>query len=118
MIENWRERCLRQQAIRDASLPKEWILKELPSPEVTNIMSIPYSSGIMTNRELSLTELDATELLVLLAKGQVSSFELTLAFCKRATIAQQLVSILILLNTRIETNMWSLGELLDDFIRR
>lgn len=55
-------------------------------------MRVPYECGIMTARELVLTDKDATELLQLMATGQVTSYELTLAFCRRAAIAQQLVS--------------------------
>ena len=45
----------------------------------------------MTERELALTELDATDLLKGLAAGERKSYGLTLAFCKRAAIAQQVV---------------------------
>jgi amidase len=91
MAENWETRCLEEQARRDATIPKDWLLKELPSDDITNVMSVPYSCGIMTAKELEMTELDATELLGLLKSGEIKSFDLTLAFCKRAAIAQQLV---------------------------
>ena len=54
-------------------------------------MSVPYESGIMTPEELAWTEKDATELLRLLSKGELKSYDVTLAFCKRAAIAQQVV---------------------------
>ena len=54
-------------------------------------LSTIRSCNILTPQELSLTETkDVTVLTSLLAKGEVSSEELTTAFCKRAAIAQQL----------------------------
>jgi amidase len=58
-----------------------------------NVMDLPYTCGIMSKEELELTDKDATELLELLASGKVKSYDVTLAFCKRAAIAQQLVRI-------------------------
>ena len=87
----WQERCAKVQADRDATIPKEWLLKSPPKDDVDNVMSVPYTSGIMTDTELALTELDATELIELLATAKVTSYDLTLAFCKRAAIAQQVV---------------------------
>lgn len=55
-------------------------------------MNVPYECDIMTPVELALTEHDATELIGMLARGRVKSYDLTLAFCKRAAIAQQVVS--------------------------
>lgn len=54
-------------------------------------MLVPYESGIMTPEELALTEKDATGLLRLISEGKLKSYDLTLAFCKRAAIAQQVV---------------------------
>jgi amidase len=65
-----------------------------PVPEtVMNVMDILYNCGIMSKEELDLTDKDATELLELLASRKVKSYDVTLAFCKRAAIAQQLVRI-------------------------
>ncbi|KAJ6007516.1 hypothetical protein N7540_011492 [Penicillium herquei] len=52
-------------------------------------------SGILTARELEITEqYTVTELLSALANGSLTSVEVTLAYCKRAAVAQQLVSCL------------------------
>jgi amidase len=87
----WQDIAKEQQALRDSRIPKEWLLKNPPSDEVANVMRVPYESGIMTATELALTEKDATELLGLMADGKLKSYEVVLAFCKRAAIAQQLV---------------------------
>ncbi|OQU96987.1 hypothetical protein CLAIMM_02992 [Cladophialophora immunda] len=94
MTANWEARCVEARAARDATIPEEWLLKDLPSEDVTNVMSLPYTSGLMTEEELALTELDATELLQRLCKGEVKSYTVTRAFCKRAAIAQQVVNCL------------------------
>jgi amidase len=87
----WQEVAAEQQRVRDAAIPTEWILKNPPADTAVNVMDVPYTCGILTKRELELTDKDATELLELLAEGEVTSFEVTLAFCKRCAIAQQLV---------------------------
>jgi amidase len=49
-------------------------------------------SGILTDRELKITEdYTVTSLLSALADGVLTSTEVTLAYCKRAALAQQLV---------------------------
>jgi amidase len=90
----WQEIAAEQQKIRDSAIPKEWLLKTLPSKTVVNVMKVPYECGIMTETELSLTEKDATELIEMMATGKLKSYDLTLAFCKRAAIAQQLLNCL------------------------
>lgn len=89
----WQEIASEQQKLRDSQIPKEWILESLPDESVANVMNVPYTCGLMTETELALTEKDATDLLALMAKGKLKSYDLTLAFCKRASIAQQLVSL-------------------------
>ena len=89
---NWSQVAEDQRWSVEDAIPKEWRLHTLPPESQINVMSIPYQCGSMSPRELELTDKDATELLQLLAAGLVSSLELTLAFCKRASIAQQLVN--------------------------
>lgn len=91
----WEEIALEEQGRRDAAIPSEWKLKSPISPSVRDVMSVPYESGIMTPQELALTEKDATELLALLAGGKLKSYDLTLAFCKRAALAQQVVRVTV-----------------------
>jgi amidase len=88
----WQEVASKHQAIRDAAIPKEWQLFDVPSVDVANVMQIPYTCGILSDQELEWTDKDATELLELLATQKMKSYDLTLAFCKRASLAQQLVS--------------------------
>ncbi|EXJ80898.1 hypothetical protein A1O3_07186 [Capronia epimyces CBS 606.96] len=93
----WQELCASKRAERDASIPKEWLLKELPSERVANVMNWPYSCGAMSAEELAITELDATELLSRMAAGHLKSYDVVLAFCRRAAIAQQLLNCLTMM---------------------
>ena len=102
IAKSWEHVAQVQRDIRDSHIPTEWKLKELPDSSVTNVMKVPYSSGIMTERELQLTEMDATALLELIATGTATSYDVTLAFCKRAAIAQQLVIRYITFNLRLD----------------
>lgn len=92
----------KQQSCRD-KLPKEWllpssILQTLQTPlednaNRVNDMDIPRKSGILTEEELDITEkYTVAQLLSKLKSGELSALDVTLAFSKRAAIAQQLVS--------------------------
>jgi amidase len=88
----------RRQTLRD-KIPQQWRLSkswtEAFTPDVKKIaIPVPGKSGILSPRELDITEnYDATSLVEQLASGQFSSYDVTVAFCKRAAIAHQLVRI-------------------------
>lgn len=97
---SWETKVVAKQQAAREKIPKEWLLPasvtdtlQFPlSEHATNTMDIPRKSGIMSEKELEITEkYTVTELLVLLAKGDLSALEVTLAFSKRAALAQQLV---------------------------
>ncbi|KAF4458444.1 fatty-acid amide hydrolase [Fusarium albosuccineum] len=78
-------------AARNSSLEPSALLKpeDLASLPL-NVLSIPRECKLLTQSELNWTEnYDATDLLQMLAKGEVSAQALLMAFRKRATIAQQ-----------------------------
>ncbi|KAJ5292215.1 amidase [Penicillium angulare] len=90
---------------RRETIPREWqlptsIMQTLAFPldkcgNNLSAMSIPQNSGILSIRELMITEeLTVKELLAQLSSGEISSLEVTLAFSKRAALAQQLTSCL------------------------
>ncbi|EXJ73734.1 uncharacterized protein A1O5_03496 [Cladophialophora psammophila CBS 110553] len=94
----------KRQQCREA-IPAEWqlpsdISKMLVHPLDKNPnrlfdMDIVKKSGILSERELSITEnYRVSELLANLASGEFTSVEVTTAFSKRAAIAQQLTSCL------------------------
>lgn len=93
----WRTTVAQKRKQLASAIPSKWRLddKLLASlPQNGNLMEadIPRRSGILSERELQITEnYTAEELLRQLAAGEVSSLAVTTAFCKRAAIAQQLV---------------------------
>lgn len=57
-----------------------------------NVLDVPRRSGILSERELHITEgYDVRGLLAGLAGGEMTAVEVTAAFSKRAAVAQQVV---------------------------
>ncbi|KAI1619401.1 general amidase [Exophiala viscosa] len=94
-IPPWKRIAQAKRASRDAAIPLEWRLHPHQVPQDRlNVIDVPVESGILTARELAMTEDDAVALVQKLVNREYSSYEVTLAFCKRAAIAQQLVNCL------------------------
>lgn len=86
----WKAIAQRKRAERESRIPKAWRLASLPSSDTLDVRSIPRTCGILTPDEISITEnYDATALAELLRAGTLTALQVTLAFCKRAAIAQQ-----------------------------
>jgi amidase len=77
---------------RDRLIRDEWKLsKKLPLGH--NVLDVPKTCGILTEREISITEEnDAVDIVEKIRQQEYTAEEVTVAFCKRAAIAQQLVS--------------------------
>jgi amidase len=111
--ENWRDLAAKKRAALYAQIPQEW---RLPSSTLASIHSsapptdpftpatshsshsvlhVPRTCGILSERELELTEqYDVTALVEKMVKREATSEEVTRAFCKRAAVAQQCVNCL------------------------
>lgn len=80
-----------------AKIPKEWqltyrYLGNINEASNLNVLEIPKTCDILNEEEVNITEnYDATALLEKISKKQLSSYNVVLAFCKRAAIAHQLV---------------------------
>lgn len=74
----------------DASIPDEWRIDVTKFPG-DSVMHVPAASGILSPQELEITSSSAVDLASRLASGQLKSVDVTLAFCKRAALAHQLV---------------------------
>jgi amidase len=99
---DWQARGAEKRARCQSQIPKAWhvpsaIVQSLKHPlesSKNNLieLGIARRSGLLTEKELNITEAyDVPGLLNALASGDLSSLEVTVAFCKRAAIAQQLV---------------------------
>ncbi|GAA5885685.1 hypothetical protein JCM6882_007527 [Rhodosporidiobolus microsporus] len=94
--DNWRERAAAKRASLNDLIPAEWRLSDahLP-PVVTDATTVVAQCGLLTARELEITELDELEELASrIAHGAYTAVEVTTAFCKRAAIAHQLCNCL------------------------
>lgn len=96
--QDWQEVVARKRASASRQIPAEWKLPDNITASIgehseQNVLDIPATCGILTSKELDITgNYTATELVAKIASKTLSSYEVTLAFCKRAAIAQQLVS--------------------------
>ncbi|KAI2840227.1 hypothetical protein CBS147321_7233 [Aspergillus niger] len=98
--DDWRTLVGQKRKQLDAQIPSEWRLTEkflaaIPTNGHLIEADVVRGSGILSEKELSITENhSATALLAELSRGNLTSVEVTTAFCKRAAIAQQLTSCL------------------------
>jgi amidase len=83
-----------KKAEQDARIPTEWKLKDLPSDSVRDLRPYAKISGILSERELEITDEDATSLVDKLASGVYSAVEVVTAYCKRAAVGHQLINCL------------------------
>lgn len=99
-IPDWRTLAASKRESVYARIPKEWRLSPSQTSQYTetsgiSVLDVPRTCGILTEKELDITEnYDATDLVKMMAEGQFSSTEVVTAFCKRAAVAQQCVSCL------------------------
>jgi len=94
MAQTWQELIAEKKLRQQASIPKQWILTNLPSRDELNVTKFPESSGLLSPLEVEITNSDVNVLLDKLASARWSSVEVTTAFAKRAIIAHQLTNCL------------------------
>ncbi len=75
-----------------SKIPEAWQISPDTIKDVTNFMEIPVTCGVLSDVECEITSnYDATALLAELKASTFSVEQVTVAFCKRAAIAHQLV---------------------------
>lgn len=95
-FQSWQEKAVQKRALLHDLIPHEWKLHEtiMKSPP-KNSTTVPSQCGILSKLDIEITEIDnIEELAQRIANGQYSAVEVTEAYCKRASIAQQLVNCL------------------------
>ncbi|KIX07405.1 uncharacterized protein Z518_02058 [Rhinocladiella mackenziei CBS 650.93] len=96
MATTWQETAVTFQVALKSKIPPEWVLPDMRTTRPRNIMPIFKTCGVLTDRELEITEVeDAVTLLEKLHSKTWSSLDVTVAFCKRAAVAQQLINCLM-----------------------
>lgn len=93
MAASWEKRAADKRSRIEESIPTEWKIQSLPKGD--SVMDFPEKSGILSADEIRITKLSATDLVMYLARGELKSVNVTLAFCKRAALAHQLVCCLL-----------------------
>ena len=89
----WREIATEARARLKRSIPREWQIAEdkLPPDSHLAVTHFPAECGILSPQELDITNQLAVDIVKRLATGEWTSEEVIIAFCKRASIAHQLV---------------------------
>lgn len=90
----WQEIQNSTRAAVLSAVPEKWKLAEEyrdAAEQSKQLLHIPESCGILSPDQIKITRLTALELLHYLRRGQLTSVEVTEAFCARASIAHQLV---------------------------
>ncbi|KAH8901510.1 Acetamidase [Thozetella sp. PMI_491] len=93
MATSWEQLAEDKRSRLAKTIPEEWKIQELPTGD--SVLDFPKSSTILSPQELEITETSAEELVAKLATGLLKSVDVTLAFCKRAAIAQQLTNCML-----------------------
>ncbi|KAJ3576037.1 hypothetical protein NPX13_g3837 [Xylaria arbuscula] len=79
-----------------SKIPEAWLIpSSVIYQNVTNVMDVPVTCGVLTDVECDITSnYDASALREKITKGIFSVEQIIIAFCKRAAIAHQLVNCL------------------------
>jgi amidase len=94
--QDWRSRARAKKQQQRDSIPKEWILTNPPGNDQLNVIDVPRTCGLLSSKEIEITESHVEVLLSNLATGNWSAVEVATAFSKRAIIAHQLVCVLFI----------------------
>ncbi|KAJ9499297.1 hypothetical protein H2202_005454 [Exophiala xenobiotica] len=87
----WEEIAADKKKRIDESIPKEWRVEV--KDQNGSFMDLPASSGLLSSDELEITNSSAVDLVAKLARGQLKSVDVTVAFCKRAALAHQAIKL-------------------------
>ncbi|OJI97857.1 hypothetical protein ASPVEDRAFT_126300 [Aspergillus versicolor CBS 583.65] len=92
---HWKPIVDQKRLTQVLSIPSSWRLPQSTVASDATTLETIRNCGILSAKELEWTDIDdITELLRLLASREVSSVQLTTAFCKRAAVAQQMTGCL------------------------
>ncbi len=90
-MSSWQDLCTARKQRQTDSIPQEWFI-QVPPEEQRNVLDVPRTCGLLTARELEITDTDNVQTILDKLRTAVwSSVEVTTAFYKRAVIAHQLV---------------------------
>jgi amidase len=110
---NWQELAAVKRKEQRESIPREWLLDHanLPRPDQVNVIHVARTCGLLTERDLEITEnIDVHILLEKIKRGEWSAVEVTRAYYKRAIVAHQVVRLvpLVQISKRSEADLLDL----------
>lgn len=88
---NWQEIATAKREAILASIPKEYIIPDLPTPEQQRDVTGTFVHKYLSLQEIEITETDAPGIVAKTTTGEWTAVEVTKAFIHRACIAHQLV---------------------------
>lgn len=93
-LKPWEIEAQKCRDILEASIPKQWLAPtdKIPSAAQLNVIDFPRQSGMMSPKELDITELSATALVGKMEKDELTAKEVVIAFLKRATLGHQVLN--------------------------
>nr|CDI56164.1 related to AMD2-acetamidase [Melanopsichium pennsylvanicum 4] len=100
-MSTWQQVAEAKRAQRELLIPSSYKVpsESLPPVNSDNVIDFPRTTGILTSREIEITEIDdVSVLLSQLASGDYTAVEVLEAFIKRSCIAHQLVNPLTEIN--------------------
>ncbi|CAG8407897.1 unnamed protein product [Penicillium salamii] len=89
-VDTWNKRGADKRSRLFYSIPEEWKLRTFYGRE-SHVLNIPTECGKLSAEELSITNSTASDLVEKLSRGELKAVDVTIAFCKRTTVAHQLV---------------------------
>lgn len=92
--DTWQSLAKSKLASINQSIPNKWRLAAIPSAEEQRDVTGDPITQWLSQREVEITETDATHIVENTSSGQWSAQEVITAFCHRASLAHQLVSCL------------------------
>lgn len=103
-LEQWERQAQKGRDILNNSIPKQWLAPADSLPPVTqkNVIDFPKKSGLLSERELSITDLSATQLVAEMGAGKLKAEEVVVAFLKRAVLGHQLVRIICIPQSKVK----------------
>ncbi|KIL66043.1 hypothetical protein M378DRAFT_177988 [Amanita muscaria Koide BX008] len=109
----WKKLAAEKRRKRDLLIPKDWLLPNPPSPDQLDVTQVPEKSGILSQKEIEITNAPIEILLANIASTSWSAVEVTTAFSKRAIIAHQLTNCLteIFIDRALQRAAWLDKEL-------
>jgi len=96
MSTGWPEIAATKRKATLDKIPEKWLLPKdkVPPESQRNVIDVPRNSGVLTEREIIITEAGMADALQNLHSGKWTAKEVTEAICKRAAIAHQLTNCL------------------------